>query len=101
MQRECKKAGFKRVARVSVLVYKMDEKLRAYIAEAKGTVQLQQAIIDEQRVHIEHLRQEATYCRTKLQEALKKKQGDLEDVEKMMVDILEAKQKTLQPEKKP
>ncbi len=74
----------------------MDEKLRAYIAEAKETVELQRAIIDEQRAHIEHLRKEATDCRAKLQEMFKAKQDRLDDMEKMVADILEAKQKTLQ-----
>jgi len=78
----------------------MDEKLRAYIAEAKETVELQRTIIDEQRAHIEHLRQEATDCRAKLQEMLKSKQDRLDDMEKMMADIAEARQKTLRAEKK-
>ncbi len=82
------------------MVHKMEEKLRAYIIEAKETVQLQRAIIDEQRVHIEHLRQEATDCRTKLYEALTTKQDHLNNIEKMVADILDAKQKTLQAEKK-
>ncbi len=74
----------------------MDEKVRAYIAEAKETVELQRTIIDEQRVHIEHLRQEATDCRAKLQEMLKAKQDHFDDMEKMVADILAAKQHTLQ-----
>ncbi|MGZ4932130.1 MAG: hypothetical protein ACXV4C_08115 [Halobacteriota archaeon] len=78
----------------------MDEKLRVYIAEAKETVELQRTIIDEQRVHIEHLRQEATDCRASLREMLKAKQDRLDDMEKMVTGILEAKQKTLQAEGK-
>ncbi len=94
------KADFKHMIRGRVMVHTMEEKLRAYIIEAKEIVQLQRAIIDEQRVHIEHLRQEATDCRTKLHAALKMKHDRLNNMEKMVADILDAKQKTLQAEKK-
>ncbi len=78
----------------------MDEKLRAYIAEAKETVELQRTIIDEQRAHIEHLRQEATDCRAQLQKMLRAKQDRLDDMKTMVAAIVEAKQKTLQAEEK-
>ncbi|MGZ4865111.1 MAG: hypothetical protein ACXVI0_10070 [Halobacteriota archaeon] len=60
--------------------------LRTYIAEAKKTLELQRSVIDEQNAHIEHLRQEATDCRTKLNEQLKRSEGRLADMEKMMTD---------------
>ncbi len=78
----------------------MDEKLRVYITEAKETVELQRTIIGEQRAHIEHLRQEVTDCRAKLQEMLKAKQDRLDDMETMVAAMVEAKQKTLQAEGK-
>ncbi len=60
--------------------------LRMYITEAKKTLELQRSVIDEQNAHIEHLRQEATDCRAKLNEQLKRSLGRLDDMEKMMTD---------------
>ncbi len=60
--------------------------LRMYIAEAKKTLKLQRSVIEEQNAHIEHLREEATDCRARLNEQLKRSQGRLDDIEKMMTD---------------
>ncbi len=60
--------------------------LRTYIAEAKKTLELQKSVIDEQNAHIEHLRQEATDCRAKLNEQLKRSQDRLDNMERIMTD---------------
>ncbi len=60
--------------------------LRTYVAEAKKTLELQKCVIDEQNAHIEHLRLEATDCRAKLNEQLKRSQDRLDNMERMMTD---------------
>ncbi len=60
--------------------------LQTYIAQAKKTLELQKSVIDEQKAHIEHLRQEATNCRAKLKEQLKRSQDRLDNIERTITD---------------